>query len=287
MEDRLDQLFREKLSDHKVAPTENAWEQIHHQLAYKRRKKWMKHLAIAASILLFLSAGYIVFQYVKQLDTKPPVITQNENLLNAEMPDKTEIQEVNEEKTPAISELKLEIITSEGAGTVEKNKTLDGLEAHLSPQVNNSELPAKNEFAKKPIKKTDDVAKAGSNLPEPQMAELPEPQIETHMALNNENDKIETELPSLTEIDNRNDHSPVIAEDYPKITVIYKANHNSELVASRETGVLNKGIKKITKFSDEHIVTDEVKTKLRNTREDLLALNFGKIINRSNKDLEN
>jgi hypothetical protein len=94
-------------------------------------------------------------------------------------------------------------------------------------------------------------------------------------------------LPSLTEIDNRNDHSPVIAEDYPKITVIYKANHNSELVASRETGVLNKGIKKITKFSDEHIVTDEVKTKLRNTREDLLALNFGKIINRSNKDLEN
>jgi hypothetical protein len=119
------------------------------------------------------------------------------------------------------------------------------------------------------------------------MAALPAPQIETHIALNNANDNIETELPSFTEIDNRNDHSPIIAKNYPSITVTYKASQNSELLAKKETGVLNKGIKKISRFSDEHIITDEVKTKLRNTREDLLALNFGKIINRSNKDLEN
>ena len=51
--------------------------------------------------------------------------------------------------------------------------------------------------------------------------------------------------------------------------------------------VLDKGIKKITKFSDERIITDQVKTKLRNTKEDLLALNFSKILNKSNKDIEN
>lgn len=287
MEDRLDQLFREKLANHKVVPTENAWEQIHHHLAGKRRKKWMNHLAIAASILLFVSVGYMAFLYVKQLDTKSSVVAQHEQEEKTEIPDNTDVPVAEEENTPSFSEFKEAINTENTKSATTKNIDVKGSDSYRHPDEHNSELLAKKEFIKKAAKKTDGVTNEGSNLPEPQMAALPAPQIETHIALNNANDNIETELPSFTEIDNRNDHSPVIAKNYPSITVTYKASQNSELLAKKETGVLNKGIKKISRFSDEHIITDEVKTKLRNTREDLLALNFGKIINRSNKDLEN
>jgi uncharacterized protein YbcV (DUF1398 family) len=68
---------------------------------------------------------------------------------------------------------------------------------------------------------------------------------------------------------------------------VYKADANSTLVVSNNRNILDKGINKITKFSDEHIVTDQVKTKLRNTKDDLLALNFGKLLNKSNKDVDN
>ena len=74
---------------------------------------------------------------------------------------------------------------------------------------------------------------------------------------------------------------------YPRIKIIYKANENSKLVASGKVNILDKGLNKITQFSDEHLLTAERKTKLRNTKDDLLALNFGKLLNKSNKDLEN
>ena len=69
---------------------------------------------------------------------------------------------------------------------------------------------------------------------------------------------------------------------YPRVTIIYKADNNSELVTSDKKTLIDKGINKITKFSDEHLLTADRKTKLRNTKEDLLALNFGKLLNKSN-----
>jgi hypothetical protein len=280
MEDRLDQLFREKLANHRLTPTENAWQQIHHQLAAKRRKIWAKRLAMAASILLFLTAGYIAFQYSKQLDTKSPIVTQHDNAEKAATPHNTEKQETKEENTPAIAELKETTIGTDNTGTKAKNNTLDGKEAH--PASNTASFLANKEAVKTPVRKTDEAVKEEPSLPEPVIEELPASQIETLLAINSGEAKIESEVPLYNENDSRTDKSPDIAKDYPSITVIYKANQNSELLAKKETGVLNKGIKKISRFSDEHIVTEEVKTMLRNTKDDLLALNFGKIINRSN-----
>ena len=64
--------------------------------------------------------------------------------------------------------------------------------------------------------------------------------------------------------------------------IVYKANKDSKLVASEKQTIIDKGINKITEFSDEHLLTSTRKTKLRNTKEDLLALNFGKLLNKSN-----
>ena len=287
MEDRLDQLFREKLANHRLTPTENAWKQIHYQLATKRRKIWAKRLAMAASILLFLSAGYIAFQYAKQLDTKSPIVTQHDNAEKAATLHYTEKQETKEENTPAIAELNETTIGTDNTGTKAKNNTLEKKEAHPSPEGNNTTLLANKEAVKIPVRKTDEAVKEEPSLPEPVIEELPASQIETLLATYDREDRKETEVPLYNENDSRTDKSQDIAKDYPSITVIYKANQYSELLAKKETGVLNKGIRKISRFSDEHIVTEEVKTMLRHTKEDLLALNFGKIINRSNKDLEN
>jgi hypothetical protein len=74
---------------------------------------------------------------------------------------------------------------------------------------------------------------------------------------------------------------------YSQVKIIYKANADSELVSSADKTLINKGIDKLTKFSNERLLTTDRKTKLRNTKEDLLALNFGKLLNKSNKETEN
>ncbi len=285
MENRLDQLFRDKLAGHKEAPTENAWAEIHHQLSAKRRKTWMKRLSVAASILLFISAGYIAFQYVKQTVSISPVVTQHEHVEKPATPDNTDTQKATEENSSVISDLKEAVNIENQRKAPTKNKCVKDSNAQ-APQEHAAHL-ADKELTKTPENKPDVVAKEKSELPEPSKEALPASQTESQLALNDGKDGIENESPSSTESDKKTDHSPVIADDYPRITVIYKASQNSELIAKKETGILNKGIKKISRFSDEHIVTEELKTKLRNTTEDLLALNFGKMINRSNKDLEN
>jgi hypothetical protein len=102
-----------------------------------------------------------------------------------------------------------------------------------------------------------------------------------------EEDINETEMPSESESITLVQANTQPQKSYPKVRIVYKADANSDLVASKNRNLLDKGINKITKFSDEHIVTDQVKTKLRNTKDDLLALNFGKLLNKSNKDVDN
>lgn len=288
MEDRLDQLFREKLTNHRLTPTENAWGRIHHELAAKRRKIWMNRMAIAASVLLFLSAGFIAFQYVKQLDTRSPIVMQHEDADKTEKLPLSGEQDAKEEKNPGILEFTEAVSVTDDALTKTKNNTLDSNKVQASPEMNNSSLLAKNEVVKNPVTKADNVVKEESDMSEPLIEGLSISHMEIHLAKNTGvEESIEREARLSTENDSNTDQSSEKVKDYPSITVTYKASQNSELLARKETGVLNKGIKKISRFSDEHIVTDEVKTKLRNTKEDLLALNFGKIINRSSKDLEN
>jgi hypothetical protein len=85
------------------------------------------------------------------------------------------------------------------------------------------------------------------------------------------------------------ENQPVVEQtrSFTPLKVIYKANKDSKLVTADKETILNKGINKITEFSEEHVLTADRKTKLRNTKDDLLALNFGKLLNKSNKDIEN
>ena len=70
MENKLDKLFKDQLSKHGEIPSPQAWDQIHGQLVSKRRKVWGKRLAIAASILLFATAGFFGYRALNTLTIK-------------------------------------------------------------------------------------------------------------------------------------------------------------------------------------------------------------------------
>lgn len=57
-EPQIDQLFRQKLHQHRVAPTPAAWDKVAGQLT-KRRRKRGGYYAAAAAVLMLLAAGWL------------------------------------------------------------------------------------------------------------------------------------------------------------------------------------------------------------------------------------
>lgn len=57
-EPKIDQLFRQKLHQHRVAPTPAAWDKVAGQLS-KRRRKRGGYYAAAAAVLMLLAAGWL------------------------------------------------------------------------------------------------------------------------------------------------------------------------------------------------------------------------------------
>jgi hypothetical protein len=276
MEERLDRLFKHKLGNYKVTPTKDAWEQINDQLAHRKKNKWTKRLGIAATLLLLISASFIGYDYLNGIERNTPLVSKsadpktNENSAsqNILQNDKSEQFVAGEEETESLeknNEAKVDIVPSKTM-TAEITKAR-GQEETL---VNIEELPESNS-QENLIPVSEPPVLQESEL----LAESTEPEIDQ-----NKKEAIEEKL-MLVEA------TPQTQKSYPKVRIVYKADANSDLVVSNNRNLLDKGIKKITKFSDEHIVTDQVKTKLRNTKDDLLALNFGKLINKPNRDIDN
>jgi hypothetical protein len=276
MEERLDKLFNDKLANHRVTPTSDAWEQLHGHLADKKKNIWTRSLAIAATLLLLVSAGFVGYKYLAGQQQATPNISQSK------------ITDTKEKSELEKSDLKNSPLVFNDSQAKEATKAISGDD--LSTNIPTDNLPLKTvESSEKSVANTfrepaqeiiPDEAEVPDNLPEViEQEEL--------LAVNVEQDLIETELPSESADVALTQANTQIQKSYPKVRIVYKADANSELVASNSRNLLDKGINKITKFSDEHIVTDQVKTKLRNTKDDLLALNFGKLLNKSNKDVDN
>lgn len=273
MKNRLDNLFKDQLSKHGDIPSPQAWDQIHGQLVSKRRKVWGRRLAIAASILLMGFFGYrsLTTLTIKNDQFVTRSIDENkisEDQINAEggideLKDSREIKAKDEvkidENQKVITEIKsVKKITEAPSKT---DSPVDEIEEKM-PLVAEVILD-KHEF-RNDIK----VEEQGEINEEPI---LPKQSTEVVLAEN----KVIIEQQEFQEIKEPK-------KTYPQIIIIYKADKNSKLVASGKKTFMDKGIQKITKFSDEHLLTADRKTKLRNTKENLLALNFGKLLNKSN-----
>ncbi len=271
MEKKLDQLFRDKLSNHNITPSVDAWEKINSGLRPKRNpvSKWM---AVAAILLLvgFAGAvGYFYFQGAGQetqiagLETSNPAmdISQSEN----------------------ISEPGPETFMEQSTEPVKENNPEP--ESVLTPVVKKRQTLVQKQINPDPEQLTQRTGPDGIVPLENQDSQI--------LAINDgpvhESLTFESGLPVVDdhEIKVASENPAKAPKTYPKVTVTYKVSSDSPLLAQTNNKVIDKGMKEIARFSEKHIITDELKSKLRNTKDDLLALNFGRIINKSNKDIEN
>jgi hypothetical protein len=277
MENRLDDLFKEKLSKHEERPSQEAWDQIHGRLRSKKKAAWGKRLAIAASIILMATVGFLGYGLIKNIgiDQSTKTISLNNELEETGANTVNQYSEQQqEEATDLIQNTKnastetsqdTEQEDYEAVSNVEDKDVMEviGQSSENDPVLANNKLQIRNEL---PVNEQPMQA-AELNANEALLESVGEVEGDDQVAAS----KQEAQKP----------------KQYPKVKIIYRASENSELVASGKTSIIDKGLNKITQFSEEHLLTDNRKTMLRNTKEDLLALNFGKLLNKSNRELEN
>ena len=278
MENKLDKLFRDQLSQYQETPSPEGWRQIESQLKSNRRALWGKRFAIAASILLIATIGFVGYRSLSIVEAEHDPFTAQSIDDNQKLKDQPKGQKDIELNKNEVLEQKDSGSSNIPASQLALTKTLD----------NNVKDETKIELK---------VPAEANEMSDPGTTESMYVEKDEEMALDFEDsrniiegiDPLESTVIASAESGENNDENVIIEKKktYPKVTIVYKANQDSKLVVSGKQTILDKGINKITEFSDEHLLTTDRKTKLRNTKEDLLALNFGKLLNKSNKDLEN
>ena len=283
MENRLNNLFKTKLSKHEESPSPQAWDQIHGQLVSKRRGVWGKRLAIAASILLFATVGYFGYRSLDSLTIKKTqyVATTAGEIDNSEKLITSSEKHATDNTNSREDAVENEINAHEPKQVITNEKNVE--------KITEGSLPVVLPFEKIDEDRMPILAEAVAEESETPVMINEEEQDElnikpvihesTTKVLLAENMELQKEAETIK--------TPTQKKTYGQVKIIYKADENSALIVSEKKKIVEKGIDKITKFSNEHLLTADRKTKLRNTKEDLLAMNFGKLLNKSNKEFEN
>lgn len=261
MEENLDQLFRNKLSGHKVNPSAESWEKLESQLSWARWGRTQKRLAVAASLMLLMSVVGVAYYYLgTQKNVENPVLSENVE------PDfgNTEVNETPVETQVTVNPTEQLIETD---ANISNTQAFQVAEAE---QLNNQ-----SESVQQPTALLVENVTVESNDSPLMVAVINE------TPLNDASTTIEGQDVMNAET---TPEAMLIEEEPLAVTIIYKANKNSKLVTPQKVGVIQEGIEKITGFAEELVKPEEIKTKLRNTTGDLLALNFGKLINKPNKE---
>lgn len=283
MENRLDKLFKDQLSKHEANPSPQAWDQIHGQLASNRRNVWGKRLAIAASILLFAMAGIVGYRSLNS------VIIKNEQLVTKSIDydkiDEPQLGKYKDDGNPEtiISE---EFNSEEDTENIETEELLTEVkqveEIVKAPSTNDvAELSSEEEIDVAKVIDVENTEKQNDDFRETQNEIVEEPIL----AIQASEVLLAAHNPEVKSVEGA--ETVVEKKSFTQVKITYKADKSSNVLASGNTTIIDKGITKLTKFSDDHLLTAERRTKLRNTKEDLFSLNFGKLLNKSNRDIEN
>lgn len=91
----FDRYFRERLAKHEEKPSRLAWEKLERQLPKKEKGIWFPLMGIAATLLLFLAVGYVVWQFNSKSDADIPMtakVTTEKGETPTEMPEETEAE---------------------------------------------------------------------------------------------------------------------------------------------------------------------------------------------------
>lgn len=72
----FDQFFKERLTKHEEKPSQLAWERLERQLPKKEKGIWFPIMGIAASLILFLTVGYVVWQSNLESESNLPLTSE-------------------------------------------------------------------------------------------------------------------------------------------------------------------------------------------------------------------
>ena len=282
MENKMDQLFKNHLEGHTENPSAEAWDKLEHHLSAGRRKKRQKLLLIAASFMLICLSGFVAQRY---LHHATPVEVKNAQISMTPAHDASPTPHTTAKPLPEQA--------------VDKSGNIKVARARMTPKSpakstsRQIDHPAKNtqKIAQNPWRTESATTAKSSGQPEKAAdpAEgLPQGFIE---------DRAAQDEPEVTLADN---NRPPAGDDLQqkalqqvaenntmpqqplKVTIVYKATKNSALVNDEDRNLIGKSLKKIKEFSDEHVLTAKRKNMLRDTKDELLALNIGKLLNGSN-----
>jgi hypothetical protein len=91
----FDQYFKERLAKHEEKPSQLAWEKLESQLPQKEKGIWFPLMGIAATLLLFIAVGYVVWQFNRESETTMPItaeVTTEKNHSSLEITEETETE---------------------------------------------------------------------------------------------------------------------------------------------------------------------------------------------------
>ncbi len=266
MGNRVDQLFKNKLSGHTVSPSPEAWDKIQSSLHASHRLRMQRRLALAASVVLFVSAVGVGLYFLNQ--GRPEAFTA-----------------VSDVSKPSESHENNSVI--ESRTQIEVSKVKPDIQSQPTENREQSINPEQSDFAYRTSEKPMNEAK--KDLPAAEKVVIIDQENVALLteAVTQAEDVSETpEVPMEDQQLFAENSAPSGGDSEPTmtITITYKAGKDSKLVSPQKQSLFDEGVQKITGFAEERVLTDELKVKLRNTRDDLLALNFGKLITKQNKE---
>lgn len=254
----IDKLFRQKLADKKIKPSDKAWEKLSAGLKKEQKGKTLLYWHAAASVVFLLGFG-IYFFYSNNVDTANPVA---EN--------KPRVQRALREENPQDEKAPAEIAKKKADEDAEK-RVLDE-----QPQKKNLALqsPQKGTFAKTELSKSlktepATTEKAPGNVEEIHEA-LPATQ-ESRRVEEVENQTLDDNGPLLAVNDKRDNLSAENLKEYPEIKIVYKSSEKDRQDKNAILKVIE--LAKDVKQADIGLGT------LREAKNDLLAFGFKKTKN--------
>ena len=249
--EKVDQLFKNKLDDHSIAPSENAWARVEAELS-KTNKLW---LGATRTVVLWRSAAAVVvlmgvmlsLLYWSQSDS------QEENVLA--------------KKSPASNETKKEVVQPKST-TRDNNDQIAQKKNEVKPKENVNRLANKEDVAQKEV--------AQEKLPSESKKRIIEIESELARGYSFKMDKVESNSTTTKEEKIKAEATPqaevASTRQKPiKLEFTLEALPSEETVATT-TGEKSTGIMKVLNLAREMKQGEGLS--LRDKKDELLAHNF-------------
>ena len=255
MENKIDRLFREKLGGMEMMPSARGWEQISRgAVSRKSAMPWIRWSA--AVFLLVLGIAYLFERGHRQA---MPGSVLSETAESA--PHITE-------SSPAVA--KAPEVEAPAAEVTETDKTPSRkFRAHADAVRIPAPVPTK------------ELSSPEERAPQLHLAEV-EPAEAVSPVESVAVTGVTNENPDLRADAGEFNNAFESAEPLP-IRIVYKKGRQPEPDRSG-MGIMQRGMEKLTALTDELKLSEEARGKLRNTKDDVLAFNIGRLINRKNNE---